>query len=175
MRDLITIIEAQEKSELSLVKLDYTKSALAPVMSEDTMNLHYSTLAKGYVDRYNKGEGDKTYNEAGAFLHNIFFAQFKAPTNNNKPTDNNLEFINKHFGNFNSFKEQFKEEGLKIQGSGWVYLSNSGKIKTIKNHAIKTDIKLLLDLWEHSYLLDYESKKDRYIDNFWKIIDWTKI
>jgi Fe-Mn family superoxide dismutase len=175
MRDLITIIESQEATELSLVKLDYSKSALAPAMSEETMDLHYSTLAKGYVNRFNKGEGDKDFNEAGAFLHNFFFAQFKAPTNNNKPGEQNLEFINKHFGNFNSLKEKFKEEALKIQGSGWVYLSTSGTIKTIKNHAIKNDIKLLLDFWEHAYILDYESKKDKYIDNFWKIIDWTKI
>lgn len=175
MRDLITIIEAQEKVNLSLVKLAYKKSDLDPAMSEETMDLHYSTLAKGYIERYNKGEGDKDFNEAGAILHNIFFSQFKAYEQSNKPNEINLTFINKHFGNLNSFKEQFKEEALKIQGSGWVYLSNNGKIKTIKNHAIKTDIKLLLDMWEHSYLLEYESKKDKYIDSFWKIIDWDKI
>lgn len=175
MRDLITIIESSEKPELQLVKLAYKKTALEPVMSEDTMNLHYSTLAKGYVDRFNKGEGDKVWNEAGAFLHNVFFAQFKTPENNNKPTDNNLAFIEKHFGTFNSFKDQFKEEALKLQGSGWVYLSNSGKIKTIKNHAIRNDIKVLLDMWEHAMILDYGSKKEQYINNFWKIIDWSKV
>lgn len=175
MRDLITIIESKEKQELSLVKLDYKKSDLAPVMSEETMNLHYSTLYKGYVNRFNNDEGDKDYNEAGAYLHNIFFTQFKALSNNNLPTDENETFINKHFGNFTNFKKQFKEEALKVQGSGWIYLSNNGSIKTIKNHVIKKDIKLLLDLWEHSYLLDYESKKDKYIDNFWRIIDWSKI
>jgi Fe-Mn family superoxide dismutase len=175
MRELLTIIEEQSKSELSLVKLTYKKSALEPVMSEDTMNLHYSTLAKGYVTRFNKGEGDKDFNEAGAFLHNIFFAQFKEPTQNNKPTDNNLTFIEKNFGNFNAFKDKMKEEAMKIQGSGWVYLSNSGKIKTIKNHAIKNDIKLLVDWWEHAWVLDYEADKEKYLDNIWKIIDWSKI
>lgn len=175
MRDLITIIESQEKSELSLVKLDYKKSALSPSMSEATMDLHYSTLAKGYVTRFNKGEGDKDYNEAGAFLHNIFFSQFKDYEKSNKPDQANLDFIADHFGNLKNFQEQFKEEALKTQGSGWIYLSNSGKIKTIKNHEIKKDIKLLLDMWEHAYLLDYESKKDKYIDNFWKILDWSKI
>lgn len=175
MRDLISIIETKEKVELSLIKLNYDNSALAPVISEETMDLHYSALAKGYVDRFNRGEGDKDFNEAGAFLHNIFFAQFTSPTNNNKPSDSNLKFINEHYGNFKNFKEQFKEDALKIQGSGWIYLSNSGKIKTIKNHAIKTDIKLLLDLWEHAFLLNDHPNKETYINGFWKIIDWSKI
>jgi Fe-Mn family superoxide dismutase len=175
MRDLITIIETKSEGKLSLVKLSYKKTDLEPVMSEETMDLHYSTLAKGYVTRFNKGEGDKNFNEAGAFLHNIFFAQFTAPIRNNKPTDDNLAFIEKNFGSFNGFKDKMKEEAMKIQGSGWIYLSNSGKIKTIKNHAIRNDIKLLVDWWEHSYILDYESDKEQYLNNIWKIIDWSKI
>jgi superoxide dismutase, Fe-Mn family len=175
MRDLITLIEEQSKTELSLVKLNYKKTDLEPVMSKATMDYHYSTLAKGYVTRFNEGEGDKDFNEAGAFLHNIFFAQFKTPDSKNKPTDNNLTFIEKHFGNFNDFKEEFKKEALAIQGSGWVYLSTSGKIKTIKNHAIRKDIKLLVDFWEHSYALDWQANKEGYLDNIWKIIDWSKI
>lgn len=175
MRELLTLIEEQSKEDLSLVKLPYSKTALEPVMSKETLDLHYSKLAKGYVTKFNNGEGDKDWNKAGAELHNIFFAQFKTPDGTNNPEDNNLEFINKHFGNFTDFKAEFKKAALELQGSGWVYLTNGGKIKTIKNHAIKSDIKLLLDMWEHSYLLDWASDKEKYVDNFWKIIDWTKI
>ena len=61
---------------------------------------------------------------------------------------------------------------MAIQGSGWVYLSTSGTIKTIANHAVRTDICVLLDMWEHAFALQYEWNKEAYIDSFWKIVDW---
>ena len=62
-----------------------------------------------------------------------------------------------------------------IQGSGWVYLARNGKIKTITNHAIKKDILLLVDWWEHSWSLDYQADKAKYLNNLWKIIDWDTV
>ena len=62
-----------------------------------------------------------------------------------------------------------------IQGSGWVYLSKSGKIKTIVNHEVKKDIVLLIDWWEHAWALDYQSDKKKYLENQWKIINWNHI
>jgi superoxide dismutase len=58
MRDLLTIIEAVETKKLTTEKLPYSKSELNPVMSDATINYHYEKLAKGYAERYNKGEGD---------------------------------------------------------------------------------------------------------------------
>jgi superoxide dismutase len=54
-------------------------------------------------------------------------------------------------------------------------MSRSGEIKTIRNHAIKKDIALLIDWWEHSWALDYASNKEKYLDNIWRCIDWEKI
>jgi Fe-Mn family superoxide dismutase len=68
-----------------------------------------------------------------------------------------------------------KEEALKIQGSGWIYLNRSGQIKTIKNHAERKDIALLIDMWEHSWTLGYGSDKKKYLDNIWKIINWERV
>ena len=62
-----------------------------------------------------------------------------------------------------------------IQGSGWVYLSKSGIIKTIKNHEIKQDIVLIIDWWEHAWALDYKANKKAYLENQWKIINWDII
>jgi Fe-Mn family superoxide dismutase len=62
-----------------------------------------------------------------------------------------------------------------IQGSGWVYLSKNGQIKTITNHAIKHDIILLIDWWEHSWALDYQADKQKYLNNIWRIINWSVI
>jgi Fe-Mn family superoxide dismutase len=68
-----------------------------------------------------------------------------------------------------------KKEAMKIQGSGWIYLSKNGEIRTIKNHQIKKDILLLIDWWEHAWALDYQSDKEKYINNLWKIINWDLI
>lgn len=175
VRDLITIVESHEKGELYLAKLPYKKNELAPTMSEDTINYHYGKLARGYVDRFNAGEGDAYFNEAGAFLHNIFFPQLRAPKGANKPVEASAVLINKKYGNFNNFKKEFAKTAMGIQGSGWVYMSKNGDIKTIKNHAIRQDIALLVDWWEHAWALDYQADKSKYLENMWKIIDWTVV
>lgn len=170
------IIEAEtHKDKLVLEKLPYQRSDLAPVLSEESIDAHYGVLAKGYVDRYNNNEGDLDFNHSGAFLHNIFFKQFKSPNGSNKPFGSSLEFINKHFENFSNFKEAMKIEAMKIQGSGWIYLSKNGKIKTIENHKIFNDIVLLIDWWEHAWFTDYGPDKQKYFNNIWRIIDWTVI
>lgn len=177
MRNLIEIISESEKSSrrLEQKKLDYSREDLAPVMSKETLDYHFGKLAKTYVDRYNKGEGDKDFNEAGAVLHNIYFEQFCAPNLCKGPADKSLEFINKHFTSYQNLKDQFEKNAMSIQGSGWVYLSTAGTIKTIKNHQIKNDIILLIDWWEHAWALDYQHDKSKYLKNIWKIIDWKVI
>ena len=104
----------------------------------------------------------------------MYFAQFQEP-GSDKPTGNILDFIEKHFNTWENFKSKFEVEAMKIQGSGWIYLARDGKIKTIKNHQIKLDIVLLIDWWEHAWVLDYGSDKKAYLRNQWKIIDWDCI
>ena len=174
LRDLIIEAEAH-KEKLVLEKLPYNKKDLNPILSEKSLDFHYGTLAKGYVDRFNNNEGDPEFNRAGAVLHNIFFGQFKSVDKSNKPFGNSLEFINKNFESFSKFKEEITKAAMSIQGSGWVYLSKNGKIKTIKNHAIYQDILLLIDWWEHAWFTDYGPNKQKYLDNIWRIINWTVI
>ena len=64
---------------------------------------------------------------------------------------------------------------MKIQGSGWVYMSRTGDIKTITNHQVKRDIALLIDWWEHAWALDYQSDKAKYLNNIWRIINWEVV
>ena len=175
IRNLINLVEAKAKHELVLEKLPYNRSGLAPVMSQATVDYHYGELAKGYVDRYNKGEGDADFNEAGAFLHNIFFPQLMPAKANNQPKGASLALINRKYGSFKDFKEQMKTEAMKIQGSGWIYMSRSGDIKVIKNHQIKNDIALLIDWWEHAWAKDYSANKAKYFDNIWRCINWDKV
>jgi len=170
-----TLQESNEPKTLTQATLNYKRDDLEPSISEVTMNYHFGKLYKAYVDRYNASEGDPNFNEAGAFLHNIYFTQFKKPQGSNDPFGNSLDFIQQHFKSFDKFKEDFTTVAMAIQGSGWAYLAKDGKIKTIKNHEIKQDIILLIDWWEHAFAIDYQADKKGYLANQWKIIDWDII
>jgi Fe-Mn family superoxide dismutase len=177
IRKYVMIVEGI-KLTLSLNRLPYKKTDLDPVMSEATLDYHYGKLAKAYVDRYNSGEGDPKFNKNGADLHNIFFPQLQAPRSGNKPVGNAADFIERNFKTFDAFKDQITERAMGIQGSGWVFLDRSGNIQTIANHSItgNTDrIVLLIDWWEHAWALDYQSDKKKYLENFWRIVDWNVV
>jgi len=176
IRDTINLVEASTRpAKLETPPLPYAPKDLAPVMSADTINYHYEHLAKGYAKRYNAGEGNADFNRAGSFLHNQFFPQLRPAKSANRPRGPVLTLIEEHFKTFEDFKEAFREKAMSIQGSGWVYLSTTGDIKTIRNHAVRTDIALLIDWWEHAWALDYQSDKEAYLNNFWKIVNWDII
>lgn len=176
MRDIITLIEEKSRpQDIEIIPLNFQDKQVAPVLGKDTLELHYEKLAKGYATRYNNNEGDKDFNYAGVFLHNLLFTQFREVRNINKPNGPMKGFINKHFGSYESFKSKFEEEAMKIQGSGWIYLAYDGSIKTIKNHEVRDDILVLVDWWEHAWILDYGSDKKKYLKEQWKIINWNVI
>lgn len=176
MRDIITLLEDKAKpQDIEIIPLNFTASEVKPVLSQDTLDLHYEKLAKGYAKRYNDKEGDRDFNYAGAFLHNILFPQFREVRNTNKPNGPMLGFVNKHYGSFESMKDQFETEAMKLQGSNWIYLAHDGSIKTIENHEVRDDILLLIDWWEHAWILDYGSDKKKYLKEQWKIINWNVI
>jgi Fe-Mn family superoxide dismutase len=171
----VSLNEGKAPKTLTQTKLHYARDDLAPSLSEDAIDYHYGKLYKAYVTRFNDGEGDADFNEAGAFLHDLLFTQYQAPTSSNTPDGSAGEFITKHFKTFDKFKDEFLKEAMKVQGSGWVYLATDGKIKTIANHEIKQDIVLIIDWWEHSWALDYQADKKSYLNNQWKIINWNVI
>jgi len=166
---------APKLNTIQLKPLPYEDTALQPVLSKENIDFHHDVLAQGYVDRYNNKEGDPEFNLAGAFLHNIYFPQFKSPEEANLPTGTIEKFINSHFKDEEDLQQQMLEQALKIQGSGWVYLASKGKIETIKNHQVKLDIVILIDFWEHAYQRDYGSDKKTYFENTWKLFDWRHI
>jgi Fe-Mn family superoxide dismutase len=173
IRQDIDLLEATTRpAKLETTPLPYGVRDLEPVMSEDTIEYHYGHLAKGYAKRYNADEGDLDFNRAGSFLHNKFFPQLRAPKGANRPKGAVLKLIDKNFKTYEDFKIAVKDVAMKIEGSGWVYLSTTGEIKTIKNHAVRTDICVLIDWWEHAWALDYKWDKERYLDNIWRIINW---
>lgn len=173
IRDTLNLLEA--RTELVLDRLNYDLGDLDPVLSQENVSFHYNKLARNYVRRYNAGEGDLDFNEAGAYLHNIWFAQFRKPLSGNRPTDTSLRLIESRYDSWDNFKREFESVAMGIQGSGWVYMNRNGDIKTIKNHQIRRDIALLVDWWEHSWYTDYGPEKAKYLNNIWRIIDWSVI
>jgi Fe-Mn family superoxide dismutase len=173
IRQDIDLLEATTRpAKLETTPLPYTEKALDPVLSKESINYHYEHLAKGYAKRYNAGEGNTDFNRAGSFLHNKFFPQLRAPKGANRPQGAVLELIETNFKTYEDFKAEFKKVAMVIQGSGWVYLSTQGTIKTIPNHQVRLDICVLVDWWEHSWATDYLWDKEKYLDNMWKIINW---
>ena len=171
MLTFIPLLEGKA-NDIAINPLKFTRKDVKPVMSDETLDLHYNKLAKGYAKRYNDRIGDRDFNYAGVFLHNCWFDQFRESRVINKPNGPIANFIEKHYGTYGEFQTKFEETAMKIQGSGWVYLSTAGDIKTIANHAVRTDICVLVDWWEHVWATDYQWDKERYLDNIWKIIDW---
>jgi Fe-Mn family superoxide dismutase len=171
---IITLAEST-KEQLVLAPLPYARDDLDPVLSAESLVNHHNKLAQAYVTRYNNGEGDAEFNQAGAFLHNIFFPQLQAPMGGNKPHGVSAEFIERHHGSFDQLKSHVETQAMGIQGSGWVYLARNGEVKIIKNHQIRQDIVLLIDWWEHAFILDYGTDKAKYLKNIWRIINWSVV
>jgi superoxide dismutase, Fe-Mn family len=168
-----TLIETEHK--LQLIELPYNLGDLSPIMGQDTVKYHYTVLSKGYVDRYNSGEGDKKFNRAGALLHNLWWEQLQAPSGANVPYGEVMDIIKKKHDDWRMFKSAVLEEAKQFVGSGWIYLSKAGSIKTLANQTWADDIVFAVDMWEHSYYMDYPADKLSYIKNIWKIFNWNNI
>ena len=74
---MFEFLSESKSKKLETAKLPYSDTDLQPVISKKTIEYHYDGLAKGYAKRYNNNEGDKDFNYAGYFLHNIYFSQFR--------------------------------------------------------------------------------------------------
>ena len=185
-----------------LPKLDYSKDALSPIMSEQTLDLHHGKHHQTYITNLNnfikdtefeklpleeiikKSFSDKTksgiFNNASQhWNHNLFWKCMKANGGGNIPKKLK-EKINYDFGSFEKFREEFINAGITQFGSGWCWLSiKEGKLVVTKTpnaeNPIIHNMKPILacDVWEHSYYLDYKNKRPIYLENFFdKLINW---
>tara|TARA_B100000287_G_C20342575_1_gene666427 strand:- start:130 stop:714 length:585 start_codon:yes stop_codon:yes gene_type:complete len=176
IRKYLDLFEAKEE-KVSLDKLPYSTSDLSPILSKDNVEYHYNVLSRGYVDRYNKKEGDPNFNYGGAMLHNLWWSQLQKPGGSTAPVGEIKDLIEDKFSDYKTFKEEMLSSAMGLQGSGWVYLSKNGSIKTTPNQSYKTDILMPIDMWEHSFM-DYVPAKDakkKYITGIMKIINWESI
>ena len=185
-----------------LPKLDYKKTALAPIMSEKTLDLHHGKHHQTYITNLNKfilgsemekmslegiilnASKDKSktaiFNNASQHWNHILFWKCMKPNGGGKIPPKLETKIKSDFGNLANFKKEFIQAGITQFGSGWCWLSlNNGKLVVSKtpnaeNPLIKNMKPLLgCDVWEHSYYIDYQSRRPEYLENFFeKLINW---
>ena len=187
--------------KFELMTLPYAEDALEPVISSETIGFHYGKHLLTYVNNLNtllsdtpmeglpleeivkKAEGG-ILNNAGQILnHEMYFLQFKHPTENNIPTGTIADAIMNNFGSFDAFKEEFQKKGTTLFGSGWVWLSadqNGNLIITQETNAANPIQKgltplLTFDVWEHAYYLDYQNRRADHLAALWQIVDWDII
>ena len=184
-----------------LMPLSYASEALEPVISRETIGFHHGKHLAGYVNNLNnllpgtkwedvpletivKQADGGILNNAGQILnHNLYFAQFAAPKADNKPTGKLAEAIDKQFGSFEAFKDEFQKKGATLFGSGWVWLSadEEGNLLITQEPNAANPIQkgfnplLTFDVWEHAYYLDYQNRRPDHLAALWQIVDWSVI
>ena len=185
-----------------LPKLDYAKNALAPIMSEETLDLHYGKHHQTYITNLNNfiKDTDMANMSLEEIIHNSAKDKSKAGIFNNASQHWNHELfwkcmkpngggsipsklqdkIKSDLGSVEEFKKNFIQAGITQFGSGWCWLSiDNGKLVISKTpnaeNPLIHNMKPILgcDVWEHSYYVDYRNRRPEYLDNFFeKLINW---
>ena len=181
-------------------KLPYTPDALAPVISQNTIEYHYGKHEKTYIDNLNsliegseyqdmslediivKSDGKIFNNASQAWNHIFYFFQF-APDGLKEPGGELRKKIEEQFGSLVEFKKKFEEAGATLFGSGWVWLSTdrNGKLFITQGSNASNPLTqglqplLTFDVWEHAYYLDYQNRRADYLHKLWDIVDWSVI
>lgn len=187
--------------KFELMALPYSENMLEPVISKETIGFHHGKHLLAYVNNLNgllegspladlpleeivkKAEGG-ILNNAGQILnHELYFGQFAAPKQDNKPAGRIAEAIARDFGSFEAFKEEFQKKGATLFGSGWVWLSadKGGKLvitqETNAANPVQRGLNPLLtfDVWEHAYYLDYQNRRPDHLAALWQIVNWEVV
>ena len=187
----------------NLPDLPYAKDALEPTIDATTMEIHHDKHHQSYTTKLNSAvEGtemesmsieeilsqgvDKlstaVRNNGGGYANHNLFWEIMGPDGGGNPSGDLSEAIERDFGSFDSFKEQFESAATGRFGSGWAWLVvNAGKLEVMSTPNQdsplmegKTPI-LGLDVWEHAYYLNYQSKRPEYVSNFWNVVNWNKV
>ena len=180
----------------TLPDLPYARTALAPHISEETLNFHYGKHHQAYVTNLNglvkdtplekasleevikDSAGDKAkagiFNNSAQVWNHTFYWHSMSPDGGGKPKGKIAELIERDLGGYDNFVKEFKAAGATQFGSGWAWLSlKGGKLVISKTPNAETPLTeagttplLTMDVWEHAYYLDYQNRRPDYIDTF---------
>ncbi|AOS97420.1 Fe superoxide dismutase [Microbulbifer aggregans] len=181
-----------------LPELPYAMDALEPHISQETLEYHYGKHHKTYVDKLNgllegTADADKTleeviksssggvFNNAAQIWNHTFYWNCLSPNGGGEPTGAVEEAINKAFGSFEKFKEEFTNSAVNNFGSGWTWLvkKSDGSVAIVNTSNAATPLTesdqtplLTCDVWEHAYYIDYRNARPKYMEAFWKLVNW---
>jgi len=186
----------------ALPPLPYADTALAPVISAQTISFHYGKHHKAYVDNLNKlvpgtdlegksleeiivataGKADRAgiFNNAAQVWNHTFYWNCLKPNGGGAPTGALATKIDAAFGSFDNFKKEFANAALTQFGSGWAWLVAEGDaVKIVKTGNAEVPFTkgqkplLTIDVWEHAYYLDYQNRRADYANALIdKLINW---
>lgn len=184
------------------IELPYPINSLEPYYDAQTLDIHYNTLYVGYINNTNKTEEklkitrstnnfenikclekDLSFFGSGVILHELFFTNMGPPIPTS-PSVKLMKQINKDFGSYEKFKTQFTESSKVVEASGWnllVWVPDFKKLEILQceKHQNLTlwgcKPLLVLDMWEHSYFLQYKANRAEYINAFWNIVNWNVV
>lgn len=181
-----------------LPELPYSKDALAPHISAETLEYHYGKHHAGYVTKLNAAvEGTpkaemsleeviKTsegglFNNAAQVWNHTFYWNSLSPNGGGEPTGELAKMISDSFGSFADFKDQFSSAAAGQFGSGWAWLVKKadGKLGVVATANAETPLThegltplMTCDVWEHAYYVDYRNARPKYIESFWNLVNW---
>jgi Fe-Mn family superoxide dismutase len=186
----------------SLMKLPYSKDALSPAISAETIEFHHGKHHRGYVDKLNEavegtalaelsleqiirrtlGKDEQVFNHAAQVWNHDFYWRCMGPGGGGKPGGALGDAIAGSFGDFEKFKEEMSNAAAEHFGSGWAWLVKAGDRLAIEvTHDADTPVAhgreplLTCDVWEHAYYIDYRNARPEYIDAFWRVVDWRGV
>ncbi|CAM3996093.1 superoxide dismutase [Corallococcus exiguus] len=181
----------------TLPELPYKKDALAPHMSQETLEFHHDKHHAAYVNKLNeltagKPEASKSledvilssdgpvFNNAAQVWNHTFFWNCMKPAGGGKPTGDIAAAIDRDFGSYDEFKKQFTEAAITQFGSGWAWLVKDGnKLAIMKTSNADLPLKhgkkalLTIDVWEHAYYIDFRNLRPKFIETFLNsLVNW---
>lgn len=186
--------------KFELPALPFDKNALAPIISEETLDYHWGKHHAAYVNNLNnliqgtefeelglediikKSQGGIFNNSAQVWNH-TFFWDCLTPNGGGTPSGDVLNAIEKNFGSFDEFKSKFSTAAATLFGSGWTWLTKKpdGSLEIVQTSnagtPLTTDSKplLTLDVWEHAYYIDYRNARPQFIEKFWELVNWDNV
>lgn len=185
--------------ERTLPALPYAMDALAPAISQETLEYHYGKHHQTYVNNLNKlqkatefqdmslediikkAPAGGIYNNAAQIWNHTFFWNCMKPNGGGEPTGALADAISAQWGSFEAFKEDFSGKAAANFGSGWTYLvrKSNGSLEIQNLGAAGNPIKtndtpiLTIDIWEHAYYIDYRNARPKFIEVFLnELVDW---
>ncbi|MYM26345.1 superoxide dismutase [Fe] [Duganella sp. FT135W] len=183
--------------EHTLPPLPYAIDALAPAISQETLEYHYGKHHQTYVTNLNnlikgtefealsleeiiKKSSGGIFNNSAQIWNHTFFWNSLTPNGKGAPEGALAEAINAKWGSFDKFKEEFTKSAVGNFGSSWTWLvkkaDGSLDIVNTSNAAtpLTSDAKALItiDLWEHAYYIDYRNARPKFIETFFKLANW---